>query len=45
MYEVLHHTRQELYVMGHDFQRDFIWDEIKQSKRVESVTILLSCRR
>ena len=35
--DVLHRIGQERFVMEPDFQRDFIWDEGKQSKFIESV--------
>jgi len=35
--QVLGRIQQGRYVMDPDFQRDFIWDETKQSKLVESV--------
>ena len=35
--QVLGRIEQNRYVMDPDFQRDFIWDEAKQSKLVESV--------
>ena len=35
--QVLSRIGQGRYVMDPDFQRDFIWDEIKQSKLIESV--------
>ena len=35
--DVLHRIEQKRYVMDPDFQRDFIWPEIKQSKLIESV--------
>ena len=37
VYEVLRRIRQGQYVMDPDFQRDFIWDDSKQSKLIESV--------
>ena len=37
VYEVLRRIRQGQYVMDPDFQRDFIWDDAKQSKLIESV--------
>ncbi len=37
IYEVLRRIDQGSYVMDPDFQRDFIWDETKQSKLIESV--------
>ena len=35
--EVLRRIRQDRYIMDPDFQRDFVWDESKQSKLIESV--------
>jgi len=35
--DVLHRIKQSYYIMNPDFQRDFIWDEGKQSKLIESV--------
>ena len=35
--DVLRRIEQNRYVMNPDFQRDFIWDEDKQSKLIESV--------
>ncbi len=35
--QVLSRINQGRYVMDPDFQRDFIWDEAKQSKLIESV--------
>ena len=37
IYDVLRRIGQENYIMDPDFQRDFIWDERKQSKLIESV--------
>ncbi len=37
VFEVIRRIDQGSYVMNPDFQRDFIWDEGKQSKLVESV--------
>lgn len=37
VHDVLRRIRQGAYVMDPDFQRDFIWDDIKQSKLIESV--------
>ena len=37
VHDVLRRIRQEIYIMDPDFQRDFIWDERKQSKLIESV--------
>ena len=35
--DVLRRIKQDRFVMDPDFQRDFIWDEAKQSKLIESV--------
>ncbi|MEH8021514.1 DUF262 domain-containing protein [Rheinheimera metallidurans] len=37
VYDVIRRISQGGYVMDPDFQRDFIWDEEKQSKLIESV--------
>ena len=37
VHDVLRRIDQEQFVMDPDFQRDFIWDEGKQSKLIESV--------
>lgn len=37
IFEVHRRIEQRSYVMSPDFQRDFIWDEKKQSKLIESV--------
>lgn len=37
VHDVLRRIDQENYVMNPDFQRDFIWNEDKQSKLIESV--------
>ncbi len=37
IFEVYRRIEQGAYVMSPDFQRDFIWDEKKQSKLIESV--------
>ena len=37
VYDVLNRIRQDRYIMDPDFQRDFVWDESKQSKLIESV--------
>ena len=37
VHEVLRRIREGRYVMNPDFQRDFIWDDEKQSKLIESV--------
>lgn len=34
---ILRRIEQGMYVMDPDFQRDFIWNEVKQSKLIESV--------
>ena len=35
--DVLRRIRQGRYIMDPDFQRDFVWDDTKQSKLIESV--------
>ena len=35
--DILRRVHQGLYVMDPEFQRNFIWDEVKQSKLIESV--------
>ena len=35
--DVLRRIRQGRYIMNPDFQRDFVWDDTKQSKLIESV--------
>ena len=37
IFEVIRRIDDSGYVMDPDFQRDFIWDESKQSKLIESV--------
>ena len=37
VYDVLRRIKEDRYIMEPDFQRDFIWDEGKQSKFIESV--------
>ena len=37
IYEVKRRIDKKVYIMDPDFQRDFIWDEKKQSKLIESV--------
>ncbi len=37
VHDVLRRIEQSHYIMNPDFQRDFIWDEGKQSKLIESV--------
>lgn len=37
VFEVIRRIGQDNYIMDPDFQRDFIWDERKQSKLIESV--------
>ena len=37
VYDVLRRINQGQYILDPDFQRDFIWDESKQSKLIESV--------
>ncbi|MDE2818014.1 MAG: DUF262 domain-containing protein [Chloroflexota bacterium] len=37
IHDVLRRIKQNQFVMDPDFQRDFIWDDAKQSKLIESV--------
>ena len=37
VYDVLRRIERDQFVMHPDFQRDFIWNEVKQSKLIESV--------
>ena len=37
VHDVLRRIKQGQYIMDPDFQRDFIWDDSKQSKLIESV--------
>jgi len=37
VHNVMRQIDQSYYIMNPDFQRDFIWDESKQSKLIESV--------
>jgi len=37
IHDVIRRIEQENYIMDPDFQRDFIWEEDKQSKLIESV--------
>ena len=37
VYDVLRRIKRGQFVMNPDFQRDFVWDESKQSKLIESV--------
>jgi len=37
IYEVIRRINQAIYILEPDFQRDFIWEEDKQSKLIESV--------
>ena len=39
VHDVLRRIDQDQFVMDPDFQRDFIWDEDKQSKLIESVVM------
>lgn len=39
VHDVLRRIEMDQYVMDPDFQRDFIWDEDKQSKLIESVVM------
>jgi len=36
VYEILRRINQDKYIMNPDFQRDFLWDDRKQSKLIES---------
>lgn len=37
VYEVIRRIRNDAFILNPDFQRDFVWDEIKQSRFIESV--------
>lgn len=37
VFEVIRRIKSERYILTPDFQRDFVWDEIKQSRLIESV--------
>ena len=37
--EIIRRIREGRYIMDPDFQRDFIWDEKKQSRLIESVLL------
>ena len=37
VHDILRRINQGMYIMDPDFQRDFIWDTVKQSKLIESV--------
>ena len=37
VHDVLRRMRQGQFIMNPDFQRDFVWDDVKQSKLIESV--------
>ena len=37
VYDILRRVEQDRFVMDPDFQRDFIWDGVQQSKLIESV--------
>ena len=37
VHEILRRIRRGQYIMDPDFQRDFVWDDTKQSKLIESV--------
>ncbi|MYA21998.1 MAG: DUF262 domain-containing protein, partial [Gemmatimonadetes bacterium] len=39
VHDILRRIEQEQFIMDPDFQRDFIWDEAKQSKLIESVVM------
>ncbi len=37
VYEVVRRIKADQYILNPDFQRDFVWDEFKQSRLIESV--------
>lgn len=37
VYEIMRRINNNVYILDPDFQRDFVWDEVKQSKLIESV--------
>lgn len=37
VHDVVRRIRRGTYILNPDFQRDFLWDELKQSKLIESV--------
>ncbi|MEO5361314.1 MAG: DUF262 domain-containing protein [Nitrospirota bacterium] len=37
IYEIIRRINNDQYILNPDFQRDFVWDEDKQSKLIESV--------
>lgn len=37
VYEVIRRIKSDQYILNPDFQRDFVWDEVKQSRLIESV--------
>lgn len=39
IHEVMRRIQQDRYVMNPDFQRDFLWDDPRQSKLIESVLL------
>ena len=39
VHEILRRIGQGQYIMNPDFQRDFVWDDTKQSKLIESVLL------
>ena len=39
VHEVIRRIRENRYVMDPDFQRDFLWDDTRQSKLIESVLL------
>ena len=39
VHDILRRIEQSQFIMDPDFQRDFIWDEAKQSKLIESVVM------
>ena len=44
VHEVLRRIGQGQYIMDPDFQRDFVWDDTKQSKLIESVLMRIPLR-
>ena len=37
VFEIMRRINTGVYILDPDFQRDFVWDEVKQSKLIESV--------
>jgi hypothetical protein len=37
VYEVIRRINNNVFILNPDFQRDFVWDEVKQSRFIESV--------